>query len=311
VSSRGRSLGPSRRRGRPLGQHFLFDRRVLARIVAAAGVSPGDAVLEVGPGTGSLTAELLRVGARVLAVEVDRSLRPALAAGVASTPAASTPWPATPLPLDPVRPGLAVLWQDAVRLDFPALATLSPGPWKLCSNLPYYITGPFLAAFLTSALPWSVAVLMVQAEAAARMAALPGSRTYGAFSCLLQYHAMAQPLFPVPRGAFRPPPAVESWVVRLERRAVPPTPAPRARFLRVVRAAFAQRRKTLRNALAAGLQVDPAEMQKALAAVGVDGQRRAETLTLAEFGAVAMALGVRADPGGGGPTAVAQGEPPG
>ena len=277
------------RAGRRLGQHFLLDAGLLDRIVAAVEIRDGDPVLEVGPGVGSLTVRLLAAGARVVGVELDRALRPALAEAVAS--GRPVDWPPAAPPLERLAPGLGMLWQDAVRLDFAALSGLATGPWKLCSNLPYYITGPFLAAFLTGGLPWTRAVLTVQAEAASRMLAAPGSRVYGAFSCLVQYHAAGEVLFRVPRRAFRPPPAVESCVVRLRPLAAPPTPTPRNAVLRVVRAAFGQRRKTLRNALAAGLGLDGASVRAALAEAGIDGERRAETLGLVEFGALAVALG--------------------
>ena len=275
--------------GRRLGQHFLLDAGLLDRMVAAAEVRAGEPVLEVGPGVGSLTVRLLAAGARVVGVELDRALRPALAEAIAGGHPGE--WPPALPPLERLAPGLGMLWQDAVRLDFAALSGLAAGPWKLCSNLPYYITGPFLAAFLTGGLPWTLAVLTVQAEGAARMLAAPGSRVYGAFSCLVQYHAAGEVLFRVPRRAFRPPPAVESCVVRLRPLAEPPTSAPRSAVLRVVRAAFAQRRKTLRNALAAGLALDAARVRAALAEAGIDGGRRAETLGLPEFGALAVALG--------------------
>lgn len=279
------------RPGRRLGQHFLLDPRILRRIAAAAEIQIGDPVLEVGPGVGSLTRELMADGARVLAVEMDRRFAAPLAEVAAS---------AAGVPLEhalggdgmltALRAGLNVVWGDAVRLDWRAIADLAAGPWKVCSNLPYHITGPFLAALFGGPLPWSVVVLTVQLEAAERMLAPPGSGVYGAFSCLVQYHAQGEMLFPVPRGAFVPPPAVDSCVVRLVARPSPPTPAARGPLLRVVRAAFGQRRKTLRNALAGGLQLEVGRVQAVLAAVGEDGTRRAETLSLMEFGRLALAF---------------------
>jgi 16S rRNA (adenine1518-N6/adenine1519-N6)-dimethyltransferase len=279
------------RAGRRLGQHFLVDQGVLARIVAALGAPPGAPVLEVGPGLGVLTTALLAAGARVTAVEIDRALRAPLldALGGEAGPGPG-PWLGSQ-PAENPRPGLRLVWGDAVRLPWAALAAAEPGPWRLCSNLPYYVTGPFLASFLEGGLPWVGAVLLLQQEAARRMLAPPGGSAYGAFSCLVQYHARGEILFRVPRRAFLPPPAVDSVVVRLSPHAEPPTAAPREVLLPVVRAAFAQRRKMLRNALAAGLHLEPRTVDAALLRAGLDGGRRAETLTLAEFGALAQALG--------------------
>ena len=307
--------------GRRLGQHFLCDPVALRRIVEAAEISPDDLVLEVGPGVGVLTRELVRAGGRVTAVELDRALRPALldvlgwpaqgdgrpallAGDQSATLKRGTPGPgrmaaaespalergtrgpgrAGPIPTDVLAPGLRILWADAVKLAWPAVNDGLPGPWRVCSNLPYYITGPFLASLFAGGLPWSTAVLLVQAEAAARMAAAPGIKAYGAFTCLVGYHATVERVLAVPRRAFLPPPAVDSTVVRLRRRLSPPTSAPRGALLRVVRAAFAQRRKTLRNALAAALPAERAALAGALAAAGIAGERRGETLDLEEFG---------------------------
>ncbi len=279
------------RPGRRLGQHFLGDRRLLERIVAALDAPAGAAVLEVGPGLGTLTRALLDRGARVMAVEIDRALRAPLLEVLGPYPVGAAPaiGPAG-LAADVLGPRLTLLWADAVRLPWGALAGLEAGPWRLCSNLPYYVTGPFLASFLLGPLPWSDAVLLVQAEAAQRMGALPGTKAYGAFSCLVQYHAGVEVLFRVPRGAFVPPPDVDSVVVRLRPRARPPVATVRDHWLRVVRAAFGQRRKTLRNALAAGLGLEATGIELALQSAGIDGARRAETLSLEDFGRVADAL---------------------
>ena len=281
--------------GRKLGQHFLADPAILRRIAAAAEVTDGIPVLEVGPGVGVLTRELLRAGGDVTAVELDRALRPLLIEALSDVPGLTGGEP-SPAPLAQVDlsverfgPRLRLVWADAVRLPWERLATDRPGPWRVCSNLPYYITGPFLASLFTGALPWTTAVLLVQAEAAERMQALPGGKVYGAFTCLVAYHAEVERLFSVPRGAFLPPPAVESAVVRLRRRVHPPAQAPREDLLRVVRAAFGQRRKTLRNALAAGLPAERAAVEGALDRAGIDGERRAETLSLHEFDRIALA----------------------
>jgi 16S rRNA (adenine1518-N6/adenine1519-N6)-dimethyltransferase len=271
---------------RRLGQHFLLDPRILARVAAAAELAPGDPTLEVGPGIGGLTRELAATGARVLAVELDRRLEPALAEVLTAAGWAPRPWPPRE---GAFGPGVYLAWGDAVRLDWPSLERAHPGPWTLCANLPFQITGPFLAAFLGSGLPWRRAVLMVQREAADRMLAAPGHPAYGAFSCLVRYHAEGVVVFSVARGAFVPPPSVDASVVRLEPRPAPPG-APREAVLRVVRAAFSQRRKLLRNALAGALGLRPPEVAAVLAALGLPASSRAEDLGLEAFVALAREL---------------------
>lgn len=282
------------RPGRKLGQHFLADPGILRRIAAAAEVSDGMPVLEVGPGAGVLTKELLRVGADVTAVELDRTLRPVLLEALHGVPGVETggPPPAavrSELCVERLGPRLCVVWADAVQLPWEQVAQEHGGQWRVCSNLPYYITGPFLASLFAGVLPWTSAVLLVQAEAAERMQADPGTKAYGAFTCLVAYHATVERLFAVPRGAFLPPPAVDSTVVRLRRRDHPAAQAPREDLLRVIRAAFGQRRKTLRNALTAGLQAERFLIEDALGLAGIDGDRRGETLTLEEFDRLAQA----------------------
>lgn len=304
--------------GRRLGQHFLCDPVALRRIVTAAEIGPGDAVLEVGPGVGVLTRELVRAGAHVTAIEIDRTLRPALldvlgqADSRGPAPAdddlKSTPYMGLTVaiedgaerhraprrtPIDLLGDGVRVVWADAVKLPWAVVVDGVPGPWRVCSNLPYYITGPFLAALFAGGLPWVSAVLLVQAEAAERMQAAPGTKAYGAFTCLVGYHATVERVMAVPKRAFLPPPEVESTVVRLRRRLSPPTPAPRGALLRVVRAAFAHRRKTLRNALAAGLLADREPVEDVLSAAGIAGDRRGETLDMEEFGRLTYAAVVR------------------
>ncbi len=282
------------RPGRRLGQHFLFEPGILARIAAAAEIAPGDPVLEVGPGVGSLTAELVRRGAEVLAIELDRSLGPALRETlVRATPAVAVSDPLGPrippaVPSERLAERVWVCWGDAVRIPWAELQ--APQPWCLCSNLPYYLTGPFLAAFLGSGLPWRGAVLLVQEEAAARMTASPGSAAYGAFTCLVAYHATVSRLFAVAPGSFTPPPAVGSAVVRLRPHSQPVARAPRDALLRVVRGAFAQRRKTLPNALAAALHQERSELEDILTVLGLDPRRRGETLSLEEFDALTLVL---------------------
>ncbi len=273
--------------GRRLGQHYLTSEPVLDRIVGALGLEGGDPVLEVGPGVGTLTARLCAHGARVTAAELDRSLGPALAEVLGGRPGGF----AAPGGIgEAFAGGVRVIWGDAVKLPWGALADLEPGPWRLCSNLPYYLTGPFLASFLEGGLPWTSAVLLVQQESADRMMAVPRTKAYGAFTCLVGYYATVERLFPVGRALFYPPPRVDSIVIRLAARPAPPVPAPPAILRRVIRAAFALRRKTLRNALSAGLRLAPATVEAAIAKVGLAPTARGEELGLPEFSELALVL---------------------
>lgn len=252
-----------------LGQNFLVDEGVVDRIVAAAGIRPGDAVLEIGPGIGTLTQALAEAGATVVAVELDARLVTVLGQTLAG--------------YDNVR----VVHGDILKTDISR--EMATAPYKVVANLPYYITTPILMQLLEQRLPVSTLVTMVQKEVAERMVAAPGGKDYGALSVAVQYYTAPEIVFTVPPQSFIPSPAVESAVIRCAVRGEPPVAvADEKAFFRVVKAAFAQRRKTLANALkAAGLT--SAEAGAILAAAGVDGGRRGETLSLAEFAAVADA----------------------
>ncbi|MDT8903690.1 16S rRNA (adenine(1518)-N(6)/adenine(1519)-N(6))-dimethyltransferase RsmA [Anaeroselena agilis] len=252
-----------------LGQNFLVDEVVVDSIVAAAGVTPGEAVLEIGPGIGTLTQGLLEAGAQVVAVELDRRLVEVLADTLAGYD------------------GVRVVHGDILKIDISR--EMATAPFKVVANLPYYITTPILMGILEQRLPVSVLVTMVQKEVAARMVAAPGGKDYGALSVAVQYYTAPEIAFYVPPRSFIPAPAVESAVIRCAVRERPPVEVTReATFFRVVKAAFAQRRKTLANALkAAGLAAG--EVAAIMAASGIDGGRRGETLSLAEFAAVANA----------------------
>jgi len=249
-----------------VGQNFLVDEGVVDAIVAAAGVRPGDAVLEIGPGIGTLTQGLLEAGAKVVAVELDQRLVRVLRETLAG--------------YEDVR----VVHGDILKINIPQQMAIAP--YKVVANLPYYITTPILLLLLEQRLPVSVLVAMVQKEVAQRMVAAPGGKDYGALSVAVQYFTVPEIVLTVPPRSFIPAPAVESAVIRCTVRERPPVEvADEAAFFRVVKAAFAQRRKTLANALkAAG--IDAAAV---LAAAGVDGGRRGETLALAEFAAVTNA----------------------
>lgn len=252
-----------------LGQNFLIDGNVVDGIVAAAQVKAGDTVLEVGPGIGTLTQGLAEAGAEVTAVELDRRLLDVLAKTLEG--------------YDNVK----VIHGDILKIDISR--EINKEKYKLVANLPYYITTPIIMKFLEERLPVELLVTMVQKEVAQRMVAKPGGKDYGALSVAVQYYTEPEIMFIVPPKAFIPSPAVESAVIRCTVRTVPPVQvASEKMFFRVVKAAFAQRRKTLANGLKAN-GLDKAAVEKVLAQAGIDGTRRGEQLSLDEFAAIANA----------------------
>jgi 16S rRNA (adenine1518-N6/adenine1519-N6)-dimethyltransferase len=258
---------------RSLSQNFLTDPAALDTIVEAAELVPGDRVVEVGPGLGVLTRRLLAAGASVLAVELD----PRMAAWLRDE-------------LGQV-PGFELIEADALQLD-PAAAF--PGqPFKLVANIPYHITSPLLHAFLEGERPPALIVLLVQLEVAERVAAPPGQMSY--LSVFVQNVADAEVVARVPAEAFEPVPKVDSAVLRLRRRADPPIPPgdEREPFYRIVQAGFRQRRKQLHNGLGRELPLLPGTLEVALAACGVDPERRPQTLSVEEWACVARQLAPR------------------
>ena len=250
--------------GARLGQHFLTHPDILERIVAALEPVATDVVLEIGAGTGSLTAVLARRVGRVVAIERDRRLAAALAAAPPPRGAA-----------------IEVVAGDALRLDWHRLVAApgAPAPsFKIIGNIPYQITSPLIAKALTPPFPQRV-VFLVQAEVAARLAAAPGSKTYGALSVGVQALCRVERLFPVPAGAFRPPPRVASALVRLVPLA-PPLVAPGelAAFRAFVARCFSRRRKQLRNVVMAATGAPASVVRDGLVALGLDPAARPETL---------------------------------
>ena len=258
------------------GQNFLVRDWVPRRIAEEAGIDGGFGVLEVGPGVGPLTAALCERAGKVLAVEVDQSLRPVLAETLAGFNNAR------------------VLFDDVRKLDLAALLrTEFPGlRAAACANLPYYITTPVLTKLLESQCFESVTV-MVQKEVAQRICAAPGEKEYGAFTVFCGWYARPKPLFDVPPDCFLPRPKVTSTVLRLAAREEPPCPVDDiGLFFRVVRASFAQRRKTLLNGLSAGFAtLSKEQIAGALEGCGLSPAVRGETLGIPQFAAVADALG--------------------
>jgi len=255
-----------------LGQNFVHDGGTVRKIVRQAAVREGEHVVEVGPGLGSLTLGLLEVGAHVVAVEID----PVLAGALPATVAAHQP--------DAVE-RLEVVTADALSVS----RLPGPAPTALVANLPYNVSVPVLLTFLERFTSLERALVMVQAEVADRLAAPPGSRTYGIPSVKAAWYAAARRTATIGRTVFWPEPNVDSALVELVRREPPPTTASREQVFAVVDAAFAQRRKMLRSALA-GHAGSSAAAARALEAAGVDPQARGERLDVADFARVAEAL---------------------
>jgi 16S rRNA (adenine1518-N6/adenine1519-N6)-dimethyltransferase len=264
-------LRPTKR----LGQNFVHDANTVRRIVAAAGLTADDVVLEVGPGLGSLTLGLLGAAGRVLAVEVDPLLADALADTVADRA--------------PAQAGaLRVLTADALRVSQAQIVAAAGGtpPTALVANLPYNVGVPVLLHLLAELPSLRSGLVMVQAEVADRLAAAPGTASYGGPSVKAAWFAQVRRAGAVPRAVFWPVPNVDSGLVAFTRHAppspIPGTEVPRAEVFALVDAAFAQRRKTLRAALA-GWAGSAAEAERVLRAARVDPSTRGEQLTVADF----------------------------
>ncbi|MDP8936885.1 MAG: 16S rRNA (adenine(1518)-N(6)/adenine(1519)-N(6))-dimethyltransferase RsmA [Actinomycetota bacterium] len=251
-------LEPSRARG----QNFVVDPNTVRRIARLAEVGPGDRVVEIGAGLGSLSLALAETGASVTAIEVDHRLVPVLRSVV-----------------EPA--GVAVVEGDALRLDWGAL--LGDAPWVLVANLPYNVATPFVADLLDGVPAIRRMVVMVQREVAERLAAGPGEEAYGAVSVKVAYWARASVVARVPPTVFLPPPKVESAVIRIDRRPEPAMPADvdREWLFRLVGTAFRQRRKMLRRSLADLVTAEE------LAAAGIRGEARPEELAVEAWGRLA------------------------
>jgi 16S rRNA (adenine1518-N6/adenine1519-N6)-dimethyltransferase len=251
-----------------LGQHFLHDPGVIQRILDAMDPTPSQHVVEIGPGLGALTRDLLRRVGRLDVVELDRDVVPPLRAACAGLGE------------------LVVHEADAVRFDFAALRGTGP-PLRVVGNLPYNVSTPLLFHLLDQMQHVADMHVMLQKEVVRRMAAPPGNGEYGRLSVMIQYQCRVEPLFNVSPGAFRPPPRVDSAVVRLLPHTVPPVRiAQPALFKSLVTQAFCHRRKTLRNALRGILEEDQ------IKAEGVDPGVRPEVLSLEVFARLANAAAV-------------------
>ncbi len=249
------------------GQNFLVNAHLPGKICDAAGITGQTNVLEIGPGFGALTDELARRARKVAAVEADARLLPVLAETLAAHQNVKI------IPADIMQADIAAIIRD--ELD---------GRCTVCANLPYNITSPVIMRLLEGGFPIDSLTLMVQKEAAARIIAPPGTREAGAISYAVWYRAAPSLCFSVPPGNFLPPPKVTSAVIRLNMRTGGFLPPEREkRLFRLIRASFAQRRKTLANSASAGLALPKEALAAALAAAGIAPAARPETLTLDDF----------------------------
>ena len=275
-----------------LGQNFLVEESVVNRIAKAAELTPEDTVLEIGPGIGTLTQALAMTGASVLSVELDKRLIPVLQETVGAYK------------------NVRIVQGDILKVNIPEIIAevkadrktadaagevaeaeseiKQSDTFKVCANLPYYITTPIIMYLLEQKLPLERLVVMVQKEVAERMTAGPGGREYGAISVAMQYYTEPKIAFIVKAGSFLPAPKVDSAVLVCKRRSTPPVEVPDEKtFFKVVTAAFSVRRKMLNNSLKNMGGLNGEQVKAWLDRAGIDGRRRAETLSLEEFAMLA------------------------
>ena len=275
-----------------LGQNFLVEESVVNRIAKAAELTPEDTVLEIGPGIGTLTQALAMTGASVLSVELDKRLIPVLQETVGAYK------------------NVRIVQGDILKVNIPEIIAevkadqktagatgkvaeaesemKQSDTFKVCANLPYYITTPIIMYLLEQKLPLERLVVMVQKEVAERMTAGPGGREYGAISVAMQYYTEPKIAFIVKAGSFLPAPKVDSAVLVCKRRSTPPVDVPDEKtFFKVVAAAFSVRRKMLNNSLKNMGGLNGEQVKAWLDRAGIDGRRRAETLSLEEFAMLA------------------------
>ncbi|MBS3946780.1 MAG: ribosomal RNA small subunit methyltransferase A [Dethiobacter sp.] len=258
-----------------LGQNFLIDGNIIQKIIAAADLNPGDAVMEIGPGAGSLTLALALRQARVLALELDQGF--------------------VNLLKDQLRPfaQVSVIHGDALKADYGKLSALyfnSGDTVKLVSNLPYYISSPLIYRIIEQRFPFSCAVLMLQKEMTQRVLAKPGDSVYGSLSVLCQYYTFGKHLFNVSRNVFWPRPDVESAVITLKPRSPILEPDEEALLRQIVRTAFQHRRKTLINSLSLGFSWPKMIMAPLIMEASVDPECRPETLSVGQFAKLARII---------------------
>ena len=258
-----------------LGQNFLVNPDVCPAM-AAASCDKDTAVIEIGPGIGVLTKELAKVAGKVVAIELDERLRPVLKKTLSEFQ------------------NVKVIFGDAMKLDIAEIIKSEFAQFSkvcVCANLPYYITSPIIMMLLESRLPLDSITVMVQKEAAERLAAEIGSREAGAVTVAVNYYATAEVLFEVDRNSFMPPPNVDSAVIKLTIRKAPPIKVNNeAAFFKFVKACFAQRRKTMVNTVANSLHIEKSTIKEALLQLGIAETVRSEQLTMQQLCDVANAL---------------------
>jgi 16S rRNA (adenine1518-N6/adenine1519-N6)-dimethyltransferase len=258
-----------------LGQNFLIDQNILAKIMQAGAIGPGDWVVEIGPGLGALTQNLLEAGAKVTGIEYDGALTAILKERLAEYA------------------NFDLINQDFLQSNLSALLGRknSKFHYKVMANLPYYITTPAIFQCIESPIAWQVMVFLVQKEVGMRICAQPGSKEYGALTVMLNYHGQVDYVATVPRTVFYPSPKVDSALIRIKPRGSA-TVALYPYLHRIVQTSFGQRRKTILNALSANAALfgPKDEAERVLRSVEIDPQRRGETLTGAEFVRLASIL---------------------
>lgn len=258
-----------------MGQNFLTAAWVPEDIADAAGLDERTGVLEIGPGIGCLTEQLSMRAGKVVSVEIDKALKPVLRETLGGCE------------------NVEIVFDDVLKVDIPSLLDEKmPGMRHVvCANLPYNVTGPVISKLLESGC-FDCVTVMIQREVARRICAKPGTGDYGAFTVFVNWFAQPELLFDVPPGCFIPQPKVTSSVIRLTKCAEPPAEVKsEAMFMRVVKAAFAQRRKTLLNALSAGFgEMSKETVEKCLTDSGFDPKVRGEVLSIGEFAKIADAF---------------------
>lgn len=261
---------------RSLGQNFITDRSIIERIVEGAGVGENDLVIEIGPGIGVLTAEAAEAAARVIAVEIDSKLIPILSETLAEYD------------------NIKVINQDILKADVNKIieeekaAGNFTGAVRIIGNLPYYITTPIIMGLLESGVKADSITVMMQKEVADRIKASPGSKTYGAISAAVQYYCIVEQIASVPKEVFVPRPKVDSAVLNLHiRKEKPVELTDEKMFFACIRSGFGQRRKTLLNSLTGTAGLSKEDIRNILSTAGIDPVRRAETLNMEEFAAIA------------------------
>ena len=263
-----------------LGQNFLTDYNIIEKIINATNIQKEDLVIEIGPGIGVLTGEAAKRAAKVIAIEIDSSLMPILEETLKEFD------------------NIQVINKDILKTDLNDLVeqnSLIEGQKikevKIIGNLPYYITTPIIMKVLEEGVNASSITIMMQKEVAERLMAKPGTKAYGAITVAVQYFCEIEMVAKVPKDVFIPPPKVDSAVLKLIIRKNKPIYLEDEKiFFKCVKAGFGQRRKTLINSLLGGLDVNKSQIEEALKSVGIDGQRRAETLSLEEFGQIANSI---------------------